>query len=128
MIGQVRQAVLLEKVHDRGMGILEFPQFLLREAKGVDDLLLLPLVVDINRLLEVVADADVVDDETLILGLAADAVDAGNRLQEVVGDDDLVEIHDLFHRGVEPGDQHVVDDQKAHVTADALFLDSRTPS
>jgi hypothetical protein len=35
MIGQIGEAVLLEKGHDRGMGIPEFPKLLLREAIGL---------------------------------------------------------------------------------------------
>ena len=71
MVGQVREAVLLEEVHDRGVAVAQLAQLLLRETERVDDLVLLALVVVVDRLLEMMADADVVDDEALVLGLAS---------------------------------------------------------
>ena len=88
-------------------------QLLLREAEHVDHFVLLALVVVVERLLEMVADADIIDDEALVLGRAGDAVDARNRLEQAVRDDDLVEVHDLLDGRVEAGQQHVVDDHDA---------------
>ena len=69
-----------------------------------------------------VSNADVVDHESLVLRLPADAVDPGDGLQEVVCDDNLVEVHHLFNRRIKPGEQHVVHDQNAHVAGDAVFF------
>jgi len=48
------------------------------------------------------ADAYVVNDEAFLLGLAADTIHTGDSLQKIVGYDDLVEIHDLLYRCIEP--------------------------
>ena len=64
-----------------------------------------------------VADADVVDHEALVLGLPGDAVDPRDGLQQVVGDDHLVEIHHLLDRRIEAREQHVVDDEHPRVPA-----------
>ena len=122
VVGEVRQAMLLEKLHDGGMACLQFAQLLLGKAQHVEHFVLFPLVVGVEGLLQVVADADVIDDKALVLGVAADPVHAGDGLEEAVGDDDLVEIHHLLHRRVEAGQQHVVHDHDAHVAGDAFVL------
>ena len=96
----------------------KFAQFLLGEAQDVQHFVLFPLVVVVERLLEMMADADVIDDKALVLGGPADAIHAGDGLEEAVRDDDLVEIHDLLDRRIKAGQEHVVDDHDAHVAVD----------
>src|ERR1017187_5132056 len=63
------------------------------------------------------ADADVIDDKSFVFGGTAYAVHAGNRLEEAVSDDDLVQIHHLLHRRIEAGQKHVVhDDDPPHAS------------
>ena len=69
--------------------------------------------------------ADVVDHETLIFPLPADAIDTGNRLQQIVCYNDLVEIHDLFYGRIKSGQQHVPDDQDPHVASDTFLLTTK---
>ena len=69
--------------------------------------------------------AHIIDHKSLVLGLAAHTVHAGDGLEEIVGDDHLVEIHHLLHRGIKAGQQHVVDDQDAHVAGDAFLFTSK---
>ena len=122
MIAHVRKSVLLEQGNHGGVGFLEFPQLLIGEAQGVDDLLLLALVVGVDRFLEMVANADIVHHEALVLGFAAHAVHTGDGLQQVMGNHDLVQIHHLLDRRIEAGKQHVVDNEDPQVAVDTVFF------
>ena len=104
------------------MGFLEFPQLLIGEVQGIDDLLLLARVVGVDRFLEMVANADIVHNEALVLGFAAHAVHTGDGLQQVMGNHDLVQIHYLLDRRIKAGKQHVVDNEDPQVAADTAFF------
>ena len=86
---------------------------------------LLALVVSVDRFLEVVADADIVNHEALVLGFATHAVHTGDGLQQIVGNHDLVQIHHLLDRGIEACKQHVVDDEDPQVAVDTVFVTSK---
>ena len=105
---QIIEAVRVQEIHDRFETCFKLAQFVLGEAERIENFFLLPLVVGVDRLLDVVADADVVDHEALVLELSGDAIDPRNSLQDVVGDDHLVEIHHLLDRRVEAREQHVL--------------------
>ena len=114
----------MQEIHDRFEICFKLAQLVLREAERIEDFLLLPLVVDADRLLEVVTDADVIDHEALVLGLSGDSIDPCDSLQQIVGDDHLVEIHHPLDRRIEAREQHVVDDENAHIAAHALVFAS----
>ncbi len=122
VVRQVREAVLPKQVHDRPMAGRKFAQLFFGEAERVDDLLLFPLIIGVEGLLQVMADPYVVHDKPFLLGLAAHAVDTGDGLKQVVGSDNLVEIHHLLHRRVEASEQHVVDYQETHVAGDSILF------
>ena len=104
---QIVEAVRVQEIHDRFETCFKLAQLVLGEAERIENFFLLPLVVGVDRLLDVMADADVVDHEALVLGLSGDAIDPRDSLQDVVGDDHLVEIHHLLDRRVEAREQHV---------------------
>ena len=83
---------------------------------------LFSLVVVIEGLLQVVADANIIHHKSLILRGAAHAVHASDCLEKSVRDDDLVEIHHLFHRRIEAGEQHVVHDHDPYIARDSFIL------
>ena len=82
-------------------------------SSGRDDRLVdVLLVVRLQRGAQVLADADVVDDQAA--GLVAEhAVDAGDRLQQPVVAHRLVDVERVQHGRVEPGQPHVLDDHHA---------------
>ena len=69
-----------------------------------------------------VADADVIDHKPLVFALATDPVHPSNGLEQVVGNDHLIQIHHLLNRCVKSGEQHVPDDDDTHVAGDSLIL------
>ena len=117
VVVQIVEAVAAQERHDGVEAGFELPHFVFGEAERIEDVLPLPLVVAVDRLLEVVADADVVDHEALVLGRPGDAVHPRDGLQQVVGDDHPVEIQHLLDRRVEAREQHVVDDEDGGVAA-----------
>ena len=122
MVVEVGQAMFFKKRHNRPMGGPQIIQLFFRKTQGIENVLLLALVGDLDGLFQVMADADVIDHKPLVLALAADPVHPGDGLQQVVGNNHLVQIHHLLHRCIEPGEQHVPDDDDAHVAGDALIL------
>ncbi len=72
--------------------------------------MLFPFVIRCQRFLEVVTDADVIHDKALVLVLIADAIYAGDGLEQIVVGNNLVEVQHLLDGRVEAGDQHIVDD------------------
>ena len=111
-----------EKVHDGGMACLEITQFLLGKTQHVQHFVLFPLVVVIESLLQVVTNADVINDKALVLPAAAHPVHTGDCLEEAMRNDDFVKVHHLLHRGIEPGKQHVVHNHNANIARDAFVL------
>ena len=68
------------------------------------------------------ADADIIDNKTLVFAGAANPIHARYCLQQAVRNDDLDEIHYLLHRSIEPGEQHVVDNDDTGIAEDAFIL------
>jgi hypothetical protein len=83
---------------------------------------LLALVVVVDGFLQVVADADVINDEAFFLRRAGHAVHARDGLQQVVSDDHFVQVHHLLDGCVEAGEQHVVHDHDADLAGHPLVL------
>ena len=69
------------------------------------------LLVELDRLGDVVEDPQVVDDEAVRLGLAVGTVGAADRLQQRVVAQRLVEVHRLQDRRVEAGQELGGDDE-----------------
>ena len=67
-------------------------------------------------------DADVIDHEAFVLGIPSDPVHPGDGLQQVVVGDDLVQVNNLLQRSIETGDEHVVDDEDAHIPGNASIF------
>ena len=70
------------------------------------------LLVELQRLRDVVENAKVVDDEPVGLQIAAGAVGAADGLEQGVVPQRLVQIHRLQYRRVEPGEELGRDDQE----------------
>ena len=67
MVCQIRQALLLRGIPLSRHGWRAIAQFLLGEAKDFQHFVLFALVVGIEGFFEVMPDADVIDDKTLVL-------------------------------------------------------------
>ena len=113
-VREILQAIAIEQRPNLAMRLHQGVDLFLAPAQRVDDLRLFALGIGVQRPLEVMAHAHIIHHEALVFELVADAVDAGDGLQQVVIGDHLVQIHDLFDGGVEAGEQHVVDDDDTH--------------
>ncbi len=72
------------------------------------------LGVEVERFFEFVGDAEVVHNQAALF-LEVDAVDAGDRLHQVVPLHRLVEVQGVEAGGIEPGEPHVADDDEFEV-------------
>ena len=66
-----------------------------------------------------IGQTDVIHDVSTSLSFG-DSVYSGDGLQEVVIFHLLVDVHDLFNRCIEAGEQHVAHDQERHACVDLL--------
>src|SRR5262249_40302053 len=121
-VREIVQAMLREEFQNRSVTGAQLAQFLLGETQHVEHFVLLTLVVVVESLLQVTSDANVIDNKTLVLADAAHPVHARDRLEQSVVDNDLVQVHNLFDRGVKAGEEHVVDNDNPHVALHAFFL------
>ena len=83
---------------------------------------LVPLLVEVQRLFELVEEAVVINHDTELLEIVVGPIHACNRLEQGVVTDALVQVDGLQYGCVETGQEHVANDQNLHVAPFVIRL------
>ena len=124
MICQIIKFMLLQQRQQRVVAGFQLKQFLLRKAQHTNNFFLFAFVVVVQRLFQVMANAYIVHHKAFVLGLASNAVNPGNGLQQAVRNNHFVQVHHLLYRSIKTGQQHVVHNNNADIAIHAFIVSS----